>query len=235
MKKRFYKDATISDDLDGNGYCVLLDGKKIMTPAGEPFLLPTSVLADAIASEWNAQLDEIKPTTMPLTQIAGTAIDRVSKTREDVIDGLLKYAGTDLLCHLAENPPELVERQQAKWQPLLDWAASELGARLIPTNGIIAKTQSDDAISALRQEIEKIDTHNLTALAVLVGTCGSIVLGLALYHKHINAQTVFDCSMLDNTWQAENWGEDWEAKERAELVMAEIKDIEKFFELLREA
>ena len=233
MKKRFYKSATVAPSPDANGLFVLLDGKKIMSPAGKSFLLPTSALAEAIASEWNAQLDEVIPSSMPMMQIAGTAIDRVSETRQDIIDGILKYAETDLLCHLAESPPDLVKRQSEKWQPLLDWAHTTFGARLVPTNGIIPKPQSDDAINALRTEIKKIDTFNLTALAVLTGTCGSIILALALYHGQISGEEAFECSMLDNLWQVENWGEDWEAKERADAILSEIKQTETFFSLLR--
>ncbi|MDH5489895.1 MAG: ATPase [Rhodospirillaceae bacterium] len=232
MKKRFYKSATIAPDLDANGYLVSLDDKKIMSPAGKEFLLPTSALAEAIASEWNAQTDEIIPSSMPMMQIAGTAIDRVSETRQDVIEGILKYAQTDLLCHLAENPPDLVKRQREKWQPLLDWAHATFGARLVPTNGIMPKPQSDDAINALRAEIEKIDNFNLTALAVLTGTCGSIILALALYHGRISGEETFECSMLDNAWQVENWGEDWETKERSDAILSEIKQTETFFSLL---
>lgn len=232
MKKRFYKNATFAEyDKDG-GFSILLDGKKIMTPAGNALLVPSAPLAEAIADEWNRQADEIIPQTMPLMQIAGTAIDRVSNAQQDTIEGILKYAQTDLLCHMAVSPPELVQRQHAKWQPLLDWATNALGAKLIPTNGIIARVQAEETINAFRREIEKMNMFNLTALAVLVGTCGSLVLALAVYHKHINADTAFACSMLDNNWQVENWGEDWEAKERADAILAEIKEIETFFNLL---
>jgi len=232
MKKRFYKNAAISADQNTNGYFVILDDKKIMSPAGKEFLLPTSALAEAIAGEWNLQTDEIVPSTMPMMQIAGTAIDRVSETRQDIIDGILKYGETDLLCHFAESPPQLVARQHEKWQPLLDWAGETLGIKLVSTSGIIPKSQPDETIDSIRKEIEKVDTFRLAALAILTGVCGSVVLALAVHRGHINAQQAFECSMLDNLWQVENWGEDWEAKERADAIFSEIKQIETFFNLL---
>ena len=236
MKKRFYKNATVSSISQGDkngGFAILLDDKKIKTPAGKAFMVPSNALAGAMADEWNNQGDEVIPSTMPLTQIAGTAIDRVSETRDGVIDGALGYGQTDLLCHFAENPPELVSRQRDMWQPLLDWAANDIGARLIPTAGIIPKEQSTDAINAFRNEIEKMDIFSLTGFALLVGACGSLVLALAVYLGRINANEAFECSMLDNTWQIENWGEDWETKDRREAIAAEINDVEKFFNLLR--
>ncbi len=236
MKKRFYKNAAVIHIDQGDkdsGFAIALDDKQIKTPAGKQFAVPSHALAAAMAAEWNNQSDEIIPSTMPLTQIAGTAIDRVSETRDGVIDGMVGYAQTDLLCHLAESPPELVSRQNEKWQPLLDWAAEDIGARLVPTAGIIPEEQSPDAINAFKNEIEKMDIFSLTAFAVLVGTCGSLVLALAVYAGRISADEAFECSMLDNTWQIENWGEDWETKDRREAIAAEINDIEKFFNLLR--
>ncbi len=233
MKKRFYKNASIVQSVEDAGFAISLDDKQIKTPAGKPFVVPSNALAGAMAGEWNNQTDEIIPSTMPLTQIAGTAIDRVSETRDGVIDGALGYGQTDLLCHFAENPPELVSRQRDMWQPLLDWAADDIGAKLIPTIGIIPKEQSPDAINAFRNEIEKMDIFSLTGFALLVGACGSLVLALAVYMGRINANQAFECSMLDNTWQIENWGEDWETKDRREAIATEIKDVEKFFDLLR--
>ena len=236
MKKRFYKNASVVHINQGNkdvGFAIALDDKQIKTPAGKQFVVPSQALAKAMAGEWNNQTDEIAPSTMPLTQIAGTAIDRVSENRDGVIDGIVGYAQTDLLCHFAESPPDLVSRQNAKWQPLLDWAANDIGARLIPTTGIIPEEQSPDAINAFRNEIEKMDIFSLTAFAVLVGACGSLVVALAVYAGRINANEAFECSMLDNTWQIENWGEDWETKDRREAIAAELNDVERFFNLLR--
>lgn len=235
MKKRFYKNATVIPGQRGDGFAIALDGKQIKTPAGYPFVVPAKALAVIIVEEWNGQGDEIVPSTMALTQIASTAIDRVSETRSEVIDGALGYAKTDLLCHHADGAtqPELASRQRANWQPLLDWASSELGAKLIPTSGIIPVEQSDQATKAFRVEIEKMDLFSLTAFALLVGTCGSLVLAMAMFNGHINAEQTFELSMLDSTYQAENWGHDWEAKERSDNIKAEIQDVEKFITALR--
>jgi chaperone required for assembly of F1-ATPase len=41
------------------------------------------------------------------------------------------------LCYRATSPQELIDRQALHWDPLLDWAASDLGARLNVTQGVI--------------------------------------------------------------------------------------------------
>jgi len=56
-----------------------------------------------------------------LTRLAATALDRTSEQRDKVVVEVAGYAGTDLVCYRAGHPPTLVARQQAAWQPLIDW------------------------------------------------------------------------------------------------------------------
>ena len=42
-------------------------------------------------------------------------------------DEIAAYAGSDVVCYLAEHPTPLVERQAREWTPWRDWAARELG------------------------------------------------------------------------------------------------------------
>ena len=61
---------------------------------------------------------------MPLTRLASIAHrSRRAAPRRAVVAEIVKYAGTDLVCYRAEHPPELIGRQHAVWQPLVDWAA----------------------------------------------------------------------------------------------------------------
>ncbi len=85
--------------------------------------MPSAALAAAIAAEWDAQQDEIRPATMPLTRLAATAIDRTAAQRDTIVAEIANYAGTDLVCYRADHPPALAARQHAVWQPLIDWAA----------------------------------------------------------------------------------------------------------------
>src|ERR1041385_4081884 len=74
LRKRFYQEAR-ADNGGQNGFQVLLDGKPVMTPARQSLAAPTRPLAEAIASEWEAQKDDIDPARMPLTRLANAAID----------------------------------------------------------------------------------------------------------------------------------------------------------------
>ena len=116
--KRFYKEASVVE-AEGE-FSVTLDGRKIRTPAKAELIFPNRVLADAVASEWDAQGDEVDVEIMSMMKFASTAIDRVKPRRSAVIDQISAYANSDLLCYRAERPDDLVEMQEGAWQPLLD-------------------------------------------------------------------------------------------------------------------
>jgi len=230
--KRFYTEASISSHT--NGFCVTLDGKVVKTPNGGELVLPGSPLAEAIAAEWDAQADQIKPATMPVMGLACTAIDKVRPNRDGIIDSITNYGANDLLCYRAEGPDDLVARQAKVWQPLLDWAQETYGAHLDCTAGIVHIDQSDDAVSKLCTAASNHDDFELTALAELTQLSGSLVLALALSCGHIEWGQVFEAAEVDEIWQNERWGEDEEAKKRKVSLSRDIEMAALFLSLLRE-
>src|SRR3954471_3176971 len=111
--KRVYKQAKACPAEGGWG--VALDRRPMRTPGRNELIVPSEALASAIAAEWDAQQDEIRPATMPLTRLAATTIDRTAIQRDQIVAETANYAGTDLVCYRADHPPELVQRQQAVW------------------------------------------------------------------------------------------------------------------------
>ena len=73
---------------------------------------------------------------MPLTRLAATALDRIGPQRRRSLMPWMEYAGNDLICYRAAEPIDLVALQTALWQPLVDWAATEHGARLAVCTGV---------------------------------------------------------------------------------------------------
>jgi len=231
MKKRFYETVTVVH-VDG-GYSVQLDGRNVKTPMGSLLVMPSKALSEVVAQEWNAQGDEIDPKSMAFMPLVGTAIDRVNEVRDDLIDGLLKYAETDLLCHFADESLQidLYKRQVESWQPILDWADNELGARLKPTQGIMAKKQDSKSLKNLRKILNRFDQWTLTALGELVGISGSLLVGLALIKGFIDIKQALVVCHIDEDHQIEQWGEDFEAQARRKNVERDITNAYRFFEL----
>ena len=108
--KRVYREVRVAPA--GDGWRILLDARDLQTPARGPLLLPWRRLAEAISAEWDAQAENVVPATMPLMRLAATAIDRTAVQRGQVIDEIVGYAQTDLVCYRAERPPELAGRDR---------------------------------------------------------------------------------------------------------------------------
>jgi chaperone required for assembly of F1-ATPase len=231
--KRFYREVDVVPS-DG-GFTIRLDGKPIRTPTKAPLEVPTRGLAEAIAGEWRLQDDTIRPQSMHLTQLANTALDRVAVLRDWVVDTVLAYADTDLVCHRADHPIELVRRQQESWQPVLDWLVRTYDAPLRVTCGILPVRQPDESLAALRAAVTGLDIHRLTALHHATGLLGSLVLGLALIAGRIDADEAFEASQLDETFQIERWGEDAEAAARRASIRREVEATSTFARLLSAA
>ncbi|MGH7113101.1 MAG: ATP12 family protein, partial [Stellaceae bacterium] len=172
--KRFYRKAEIVA-AQGAGCRVALDGKPIETPAKEALTVPNAALAMAIAAEWAAQDGEIHPARMPLTRLASTAIDRVAPQRDLIVRQIAGYAGTDLVCYRAAHPPVLAARQQAMWQPLIDWAAQRYDAPLEVTAGVIPIAQPPASLRAFAAAVAEHDDFALAALHLATGACGSLI------------------------------------------------------------
>ncbi|MGB9645819.1 MAG: ATP12 family protein [Stellaceae bacterium] len=229
--KRFYRKAEAAKRV--GGYAVTLDGKPIKTPGKRDLLVPSGVLAAAIAEEWNAQEIEVRTATMPLTRLATTTLDRVATQRDAIIRQTANYAGTDLVCYRATHPPALAARQQAVWQPLIDWAVLRYDAPLVVTNGVIPKPQSATSLRAFAAAVTENDDFALTALHVATAACGSLIIALALFEGHLDAEGAFTTAQLDESFQIEAWGEDAEAAERRRALAADIQAAARFISLLR--
>lgn len=218
--KRFYKAAGSAAQDDG--FAVTLDGRFVRTPAGTPLHLPSAALAEAVAAEWQGQGDHVEPTSMPLMQLAATALDRVGPKREAVLDELLRFVATDLLCYRAAEPQDLIDRQARVWQPVLDWAMTRYDAPLCVTSGVMPVPQPDDALAALRRAVALLDDWRLTALQSATAASGSLVLALALVEGRLDALQAFAASQLDELYQIELWGDDPEAEARRERLRHDV-------------
>jgi chaperone required for assembly of F1-ATPase len=212
--RRFWTEAAVKET--EGGHAVALDGRPVRTPARVPLVLPSRALAEAVAQEWQDQPETIDPLAMPLTRAANSAIDRVAPARAAVIAMLADYGETDLLCYRAEAPGTLADRQAAGWDPMLDWAAQALGARLVCGAGVMHVAQPEASLRALRAALEPLGAFELTGLHDLVTLSGSLILGLAAERRAQAPQRLWELSRIDETWQAEQWGEDAEAAAAAE-------------------
>jgi chaperone required for assembly of F1-ATPase len=232
--KRFYKETAV--DLGDGGHRILLDGRPMRTPAKAVLVVPTRALAEAIAAEWGAVPDkaDINVSHLPLTRLAATGLDRVTSQRARVIEDTAKYAGSDMLCYRASEPETLVKRQQATWQPLLDWAHERYGARLVIVEGLAFVEQPADAVARLGEAVATHSDLGLSALYNLTHISGSLIVALAVAEGHLAAADAFAAAQLDELYQVERWGEDPIATKRHEGIRHDIEAGARFLALLEQ-
>jgi chaperone required for assembly of F1-ATPase len=231
IPRRPYERVTVA--ASGTGFAVRLDEKPLKSPGGSPMVLPSAAMAEAIAAEWRAQGAKPDLLQLPMTRIAATALDRIPAVRDGVVAELAAYAETELVCHRAGEPPALVARQIALWQPLLDWLAQHYDAPLVVTAGVLPKAQPTASLQAIRRALMALDDFRLAGVSVAVAAAGSLVIGLALSAGRLDAAQAFDAAELDATFQIERWGEDEIARQRRAAVRAELETAAMFTRLLR--
>ncbi|MGV8936855.1 MAG: ATP12 family chaperone protein [Allorhizobium sp.] len=213
LPKRFYETVGVSSD--DSGHAILLDGKPVRTPGRNSLAVPSAELASQIAGEWQAQEKLIDPATMPLTRLVNTAIDAVATQTQDVFEDIVRYAGNDLMFYRADAPQELVARQAEHWDPVIAWAASDLGARFVLTQGVIHVAQPPAAIEAYAAALRRYPTHfELACLHVMTTLTGSALLPLALAEGRLTLEQAWTLAHIDEDWTAEHWGTDAEAVSR---------------------
>lgn len=227
--KRFWA-AAQAEACDG-GFTVRLDARPVKTPAKQPLVLPTLAMAQAIALEWDQQQGVIKPDTMPLTQAANSALDKVAPQVDGVVGEIANYGSTDLLCYRASAPQPLIDRQAAGWDPLLHWSRDSLAAPLDVTQGVIPIPQPEPSLARLRAHVAAHNAFQLAALHDLVAISGSLILGLAVARGRLTADEAFALSRIDETWQNEQWGEDEDAAALEALRRNALRVAERFFAL----
>jgi chaperone required for assembly of F1-ATPase len=230
LPKRFYKNVSV-EARDGES-AVLLDGRPVRTPKKLLLVVPTRVLADAIAAEWAAQGETIDPATMPLSKLAITARDGVADHKDEVAAEVVKFAGSDLLCYRAEAPEGLVALQAKAWNPVLHWLEHELGARFLLGEGVMPVEQSQAVLDGVARMVAPYDSMTLTALHVMTTLMGSAALALAHAKGRLSADDAWAAAHVDEDWQIAQWGVDVEAAERRAKRWREMQAASRFLELL---
>jgi len=225
--KRFWTNVSVDAER-----VVRLDDRPVRTPGRVPLALPTMALAEAVAGEWRDVEETVDPRAMPLTGLANAAIDRIGADPAPFAAGLARYAESDLLCYRADSPPELVARQDAVWNPLLDWARDRYDVHFTLVTGIMHQPQPPATVERLAQAVAALDPFRLAALSPVVTITGSLVLALALLEGAEEADTIWTAAHVDEDFQAEIWGEDYLAVEAREAKRREFDAAVKFLKAL---
>lgn len=213
LPKRFYKEVTTAEEK--GGFSVRLDGRAARTPGRAVIVLPTEPAASLVAGEFAAQSETIDPSTMPVYRLVNTAIDGVGADPQAVLEDVLRFASSDLVCYRAGHPDALVERQALAWDPVIDWARASLGARMVLAEGVMHVEQPRESIAALGVHLsQRAEPFRLACLHVMTSLTGSALLALAIDMGELEAEDAWQRGLVDEEFQAGQWGQDSEALAR---------------------
>jgi len=208
--KRFYKDVSLIPH-EGS-FAIGLDGRPAKT-VGRATLAANQALAEVIAGEWSAQEEVINLEAMPLTRLHGFVLDAGDEGKGQFIDTILQYAASDLLCYRADDS-QTASRQQAVFRPFMELAAAD-GLAFEVTSGILPVDQPAETLDALRSRLSEAGLGEIYPRKLLTEITGSAI--LALYADQ-QPDAAFQAARIDETVQAEKWGEDAEALAREQAL-----------------
>ncbi len=224
--KRFYQAVSIAEE--GDGWRVLLDGRAIKTAGGQPQIVPTHALAEAMAAEWAAQGEEIDPAALRYRDLADYALDVVAPDRATAITRMLHFAETDTLCYRAEPDEPLHTRQREVWEPLLEAAERRWDVHFVRVAGVIHQPQPPATLARLGTVLAAESAFTLAALQTLASLAASLVVALAAIAPGADAEMLWAAANLEEDWQAELWGWDADAKALRARRLAEFSAAMRF-------
>jgi chaperone required for assembly of F1-ATPase len=229
--KRFWKEVGVEPFEDA--WRVTLDGRPLRTQGGQPQVVPTRALAEALAGEWRAQGEQVDPHAFPLRDLADHAIDLAAPDREGVIASILPYAETDTLCYRADPEEPLYQRQQQLWEPVLRCAEVRLGLKFARASGIVHRRQPAATLAALKALLEAQDAFTLAALKALASLAASLVIAVEALEDGAEPEALWAAANAEEDWQAEQWGWEWTAEQRRARRLADFARAMRFARLAR--
>ncbi|MFT3996896.1 MAG: ATP12 family protein [Asticcacaulis sp.] len=228
--KRFWK--TVEIKAEGEGFGVTLDARSVKTPKGTVLVLPNFALAALVAREWEAVAETVDFTAMPLTRLGFAALDHMADGLEAAEAEAGRFSETDLICYPADYPQALMAREQAAWGPVIDWLKNEMGLEFIQQTSLAQRGQPRETVEGVKAILRSADIYARAGLMAAIPLLGSVALALALYKGRLSADDAFAASRVGEAFQAETWGEDAEASQRAEGMRRDAHSLNIWFRAL---
>ncbi len=228
--KRFYKDVSIRQD--DSKYLILLDNMAVKTPQHNMMFVPTNKLAEAIATEWQAQKETLDIDSMPLTSLLYTYYDKIIPQKEQIVDALVPYLETEMVCYPSPEPLELKLEQEKIWNPIASWFSSKTNIKLNVTLDILNVAQDNNDMEQLKTILMKMPELRLTAMQAAVDILGSVVLAYAMALGQIDTNTAFEASFIEELFQSKAWGLDPDTEKKHNSIKQDLQYIYNFVELI---
>ncbi|XP_069784383.1 ATP synthase mitochondrial F1 complex assembly factor 2 isoform X1 [Narcine bancroftii] len=205
-RKKFYQNVTISQG-EGGVFEINLDRRKLKTPQGKLFTVPSEALAIAVATEWESQGEVLQLFTMHLTTLCNTTLDNpTQRTKEQLIRSALKFLETDAVCYRMEDPPGLVELQKNEWDPVVEWIENRYNVIIGSSTNILGPNIPKESKETIKHHLSSYNFWALIGLEYVINQLKSVVLSLNLIDRNLSVEKAVLLSRLEEQYQIEVWG-----------------------------
>ena len=119
------------------------------------------------------------------------------------------------------------------WDPVVDWARTDLDAPFEVTDGIIHRPQPEAALAAFAVAIKDLSDFELAAFYSIMTLTGSALIAMMLARQATVPEAAWLAAHVDEDYQIEHWGQDDEAQARRAARHAEFMACCRFLELAR--
>ncbi|KAH8352768.1 hypothetical protein KR084_006281 [Drosophila pseudotakahashii] len=203
--KRFYKKTSV---LTGDGgFEVVLDHRKLKTPKGAPFVVRSEPLAIAVATEFDAQKENIDRSRMHLAALCFTAIDNPNHlSKLDMVNYLLNFIATDTVLYQYDDENDLHDLQVNEWDPVIEWFNQRFETNLQKTMNIVPPQVSEDDKMKVAKHFHSYSLETLHGYTYAVDTLKSIVLACAVIEQMLTVEKAVALARLEEEYQLKFWG-----------------------------
>jgi chaperone required for assembly of F1-ATPase len=139
-------------------------------------------------------------------------LDKNSKA--NLVDKILSYLSTDLVCYRAEKNSELETIQKKLWDPLIIFVENKYKLIFKTTNGIIPIQQESGNKKKLLKILKTLNNHDLTSFYYITNFSNSNIITLNFLANNINFKKAWKLLSLEEVFSLKKWGQDKEAIEK---------------------
>ena len=219
--KKFWKKIEIRQS-SSKKFHLLLDNKKLTTPMKKELVLPSEILVNEVLREWDQNSDNINIDDLVFYGVLSTAIDKVNLEKDAYVNDIIDFIDTDLICYRAESPNDLIALQNKSWKPILLLIEKYIDVKIKVFKGIMPSNQDQKVHTEIKKLISNLSDVQISVLHRITNLIGSIFLSLCILKKDLLKEDAFECSFLDELWQAKNWGHEEDASIKRNKIRLEL-------------
>jgi len=219
--KKFWKKIEIRQS-SSKKFHLLLDNKKLTTPMKKELVLPSEILVNEVLREWDQNSDNINIDDLVFYGVLSTAIDKVNLEKDAYVNDIIDFIDTDLICYRAESPNDLIALQNKSWNPILLLIEKYIDVKIKVFKGVMPSNQDQKVHTEIKKLISNLSDVQISVLHRITNLIGSIFLSLCILKKDLLKEDAFECSFLDELWQAKNWGHEEDASIKRNKIRFEL-------------